>query len=209
VDERSVPAVVAGPQDGGERFAVPPYVVYNSVMPNYRRNRAPGAAYFFTVNLQDRRSDLLVREIGGLRAAVHKVRRTAPFHVDAWVVLPDHMHCLWTLPEGDADFPGRWWAIKTAFSRALPEDVKRTALQNRRGERGIWQRRYWEHTIRDDADYAAHLDYTHFNPVRHGLVAHPAEWPFSTFRRCVARGIYPADWLGGTAAPMETGERKA
>lgn len=177
-------------------------------MSDYRRNRVPGATYFFTVNLRDRRSDLLVREIAVLRAAVQTARRSAPFHIDAWVVLPEHMHCVWTLPDGDADFPARWWAIKSAFSRALPDREKRPASLDRRGERGVWQRRYWEHTIRDEADYAAHLDYTHFNPVRHGLVAHAAEWPFSTFRRCVARGIYPSDWAGNGAALPEAGERE-
>jgi putative transposase len=177
-------------------------------MPDYRRNRIPGATYFFTVNLLDRRSDLLVEHIDALRAAVRKVRERYPFHIDAWVVLPDHMHCLWTLPEGDSDFPSRWRDIKAAFSKSLPATEQRSAVAIRRGERGIWQRRYWEHTIRDDRDYAAHMDYIHFNPMKHGLVGNPADWPFSTFRRCVASGLYPADWLGSGAEPAETGERR-
>jgi putative transposase len=157
-------------------------------MPDYRRNRVPGGTFFFTVNLFDRRSNLLVAQIDALRDAVRQVRARAPFHIDAWVVLPDHMHCLWTLPEGDADFPGRWRAIKTAFAKSLPIGEPRSPAMTSRGERGIWQRRYWEHTIRDDRDFAAHLDYTHFNPIKHGLVRHPADWPGSSFRRCVAQG---------------------
>jgi putative transposase len=177
-------------------------------MPDYRRNRVPGGTFFFTVNLLDRRSDLLVTRIDALRQAVRQVRDRAPFHIDAWVILPDHMHCLWTLPEGDADFSGRWRAIKTAFSKSLPADEPRSPVMTSRGERGIWQRRYWEHTIRGDRDYAAHMDYTHFNPVKHGFVEHPADWQFSSFRRCVARGLYPAGWLGGSSIPSETGERR-
>ncbi len=176
-------------------------------MPDYRRNRVPGGTYFFTVNLLDRRSDLLVARIDVLRGAVRDVRVRAPFHIDAWVVLPDHIHCLWTLPEGDADFPGRWQAIKIAFSRALPATEPRSPVQRRRRERGIWQRRYWEHTIRDERDYAIHMDYIHFNSVKHGLAPTPAEWPFSTFHDCVRRGLYPLEWLGADLEPAATGER--
>ena len=177
-------------------------------MPDYHRNRVPGGTFFFTVNLRDRDSDLLVRQVEMLREAVRRVRARAPFRIDAWVVLPDHMHCLWTLPPGDADFPGRWRAIKIAFAKSLPEGEPRTPVMIRRGERGIWQRRYWEHTIRDDRDFAAHMDYTHFNPVKHGLVGHPADWPYSSFGRCVASGLYPPDWMGGSGEPQETGERR-
>jgi putative transposase len=177
-------------------------------MPEYRRNRVPGGTYFFTANLLDRSSDLLVRRIGALRDSVRQVRARTPFHIDAWVVLPDHMHCLWTLPPGDADYSGRWRAIKIAFSKSVPADEARSSVRRSRGERGIWQRRYWEHTIRDDRDYAAHMDYTHFNPVKHCLATHPADWPFSSFRHCVAVGLYPADWLGDGNAPSEAGERR-
>jgi putative transposase len=176
-------------------------------MSNYRRNRVPGGTYFFTVNLLDRRSDLLVRHVDALRAAVHRERTRAPFHIDAWAVLPDHMHCVWTLPEGDSDFPGRWHGIKTAFSKSLPATEARSSVMIRRGERGVWQRRYWEHTIRDDRDYAAHLDYTHFNPVKHGLVEHPRDWPFSSFHRCAASGLYQTDWIGSGVDLAEPGER--
>jgi putative transposase len=118
------------------------------------------------------------------------------------------MHFVWTLPEGDADFPGRWRAIKTAFSKSLPAFEPRSSVITRRGERGVWKRRYWEHTIRDDQDFATHMDYAHFNPVKHGLVEHPEDWPHSSFRRCVASGFYPAGWIGGTGEPAEAGERR-
>jgi putative transposase len=178
-----------------------------SPMPDYRRNRVPGGTYFFTVNLRDRRADLLVSHIDGLRRAVRETRERMPFHIDAWVILPDHLHCLWTLPEGDADYPKRWHAIKTAFSMALPNHSGPAHAKLRAGERGIWQRRYWEHTIRDDRDYAAHMDYIHFNPVKHGLAQHPAAWAFSTFHRCVAQGLYPAGWDGEGVAASFMGER--
>ncbi|MCX7380813.1 MAG: transposase [Alphaproteobacteria bacterium] len=177
-------------------------------MPEYRRNRVPGGTYFFTVNLLDRRADLLTRHIEALRMSVRKARHRSPFHIDAWVVLPDHMHCLWTLPEDDTNFAGRWWAIKTHFSKGVPGDAARSASRQKKGERGIWQRRYWEHTIRDDRDYAVHMDYIHFNPVKHGLAAAPAEWPYSTFRRCAAAGVYPADWAGEDVKIGEAGERQ-
>ena len=177
-------------------------------MPDYRRNRVPGATYFFTVNLLDRRSDLLVTHIDVLLMAVREVRRRSRFQIDAWVVLPNHMHALWTLPEGDADFPGRWRDIKTAFAKSLPATEHRSATMIRRGERGIWQRRYWEHTIRDERDYAVHMDYIHFNPVKHGLAHVPADWPFSSFRRCVAKGLYQEDWISNNTEPAETGERR-
>src|SRR5438270_3823551 len=107
-------------------------------MPDYRRLRVPGATYFFTVNLLDRRSDLLVARIEVLRRAARSVRGRYPFHIDAWIVLPDHMHCLWTLPEGDFDYPRRWRDIKTTFSKSLPATEQRSAVMRRRGERGIW-----------------------------------------------------------------------
>jgi REP-associated tyrosine transposase len=175
-------------------------------MPNYRRNRVPGGTYFFTVNLLDRSSNLLVQHIDTLREAVRGTRHRLPFVIDAWVVLPDHMHCLWTLPERDSDFPRRWKAIKTEFSKSLPSSEPRSIVGLRRGERGIWQRRYWEHTIRDDRDFASHMDYIHFNPVKHGLAEHPGDWPFSSFRRSVEAGLYPRGWLGGNGEPAETGE---
>lgn len=176
-------------------------------MPDYRRARVPGATYFFTVNLHDRTSDLLVREIGLLRASVRAARQRHPFHIDAWVVLPDHMHCLWTLPPGDANFALRWQVIKFGFSRSLPAIEARSAVHIRRRERGIWQRRYWEHLIRDDADYQRHFDYIHINPLKHGHVTRVADWPFSTFHRAVRDGVYPPSWAGeGGVEEWVTGE---
>ena len=163
-------------------------------MPNYRRAFAPGGCWFFTVNLLDRRRSLLVDHIDALRAATRRTKARHPFTIDAMVVLPDHIHAVWTLPEDDADFSLRWRLIKIAFAQAIPKREPRSPVRVARGERGIWQRRYWEHTIRDDQDFAAHMDYTHFNPVKHGLVQHPADWPHSSFRQCVARGLYPAGW---------------
>jgi putative transposase len=128
-------------------------------MPDYRRNRVLGGTYFFTVNLLERKSGLLEEYIDCLREAVRMVRLKQPFHIDAWVVLPDHMHCVWTLPGGDADYSSRWKAIKIAFSKSIPKTERLSAVRIAKGERGIWQRRYWEHTIRDDKDYAAHVDY--------------------------------------------------
>ena len=176
-------------------------------MTDYRRNRVPGGTYFFTVNLLDRRSDLLSRHIQDLRDAVRHARTCAAFHIDAWVVLPEHMHCVWTLPDGDADFSSRWQAIKAGFSKRLPPGEHWSASRVGKGERGIWQRRFWEHTIRDDRDYAVHVDYVHFNPVRHGLVSNVRDWPYSSFHRHVVLGVYPATWAGGSVDVAEVGER--
>ena len=180
-------------------------------MPSYLRHRVEGGCYFFTVNLQDRRSDLLVAEIDALRSAVRAARARHPFHIDAWVVLPDHMHCLWTLPPDDCDFPVRWRTIKALFSRsvqrAVPRAKARRASLVRKREAGVWQRRYWEHTIRDDQDYAGHMDYIHFNPVKHGLAARPADWPYSSFAKCVTPGLYPHDWAIEDPGLADTGER--
>ena len=171
-------------------------------MPRYRRARAPGSSYFFTVTLHDRKSDLLVREIDLLRRCVRAARDRYPFHIDAWVVLPDHMHCVWTLPPDDADFALRWQLIKHGFSSRLPKNEPRTSSRQRRRERGIWQRRYWEHLIRDERDYARHIDYIHYNPIKHGHVTRLADWPYSSFHRAVGAGMYPPDWGD---APSEQG----
>lgn len=177
-------------------------------MPDYRRNRVSGGTYFFTVNLRDRRDNLLVAEIEMLRTAVLAVKRSRPFHVDAWVVLPEHMHCIWTLPADDADFSTRWKEIKALFARAQPKTEHRSAARIRPDERGIWQRRFWEHSIRDDREYAAHMDYVHFNPVKHGLVREGSAWRFSSFHRCVTMGLYPAQWDGGVQDLVEGVERR-
>jgi len=177
-------------------------------MPDYRRNRVPGGTYFFTVNLLERHSDLLVSQITLLRSVVQRVRMDRPFRIDAWVVLPDHMHCVWTLPPDDADFSGRWRAIKTLFSQSIPATEYRSASRIARNERGIWQRRFWEHTVRDQQDYRRHVDYVHFNPVRHGFVQTAAAWPFSSFHSAVAAGDYPAEWGGCEDQPGLWGERE-
>ena len=180
--------------------------MHRASMPDYRRNRVPGGTYFFTVNLLDRRSCLLTTEIDALRQTVRQVRAAAPFHIDGYVVLPEHMHWMWTLPEGDSNFSARWRDIKKGFLKRIPAGEFRSVTRERRGERGVWQRRFWEHTIRDDADYATHLDYIHFNPVKHGLVQAAANWELSSFQHCVKRGIYPADWAGDDGKTSNYGE---
>ncbi len=176
-------------------------------MPDYRRYRIPGGTYFFTVNLLQRRpNDLLIRHIDALRVAVYETRKRRPFHIDAWVVLPDHLHCVWTLPEGDDDNSNRWRCIKQAFSKAIPKTERRSQIRRARGERGIWQRRFWEHMILDDADYVTHIDYCHINPVKHGLVGQLVDWPYSTFHRYVQRGIYPVDWSTSATVQLDSGD---
>jgi len=176
-------------------------------MPEYRRNRVLGGTYFFTVNLLDRHSDLLVTHVDVLREAVRMVRIRRPFRIDAWVVLPDHMHAIWTLPAHDDDFSGRWKAIKIAFAKALPKTEYVSPVRAANGERGIWQRRFWEHTIRNDDDYAAHVDHVHIKPVKHGLVTKLTDWPCSSFHKFVARGACSPDWLGSGDSDLVTGER--
>jgi putative transposase len=122
------------------------------------------------------------------------------------VVLPDHLHAIWPLPEDDHAYSARWQAIKTAFSKEIPAGEIRSTSRQDKGERGIWQRRFWEHTIRDDRDYATHVDYIHFNPVKHGLVENAADWPYSSFHRAVAAGMYPADWAGISKDLIDAGE---
>jgi putative transposase len=178
-------------------------------MPDYRRVRIPGGTYFFTVNLLERYpNDLLVRHIDILRNAVRRVHRNNPFHIDAWVVLPDHLHAVWTLPPEDADYANRWRTIKQHFSRAIEKTEHRSTVRIRRNERGIWQRRFCEHAIRDDADYAAHVDYVHINPLKHGYVDSVIDWPFSTFRRFVDAAVYPPDWAEEPDVGHAAGERR-
>jgi putative transposase len=154
-------------------------------MPNYRRALVAGGCWFFTVNLLGRRSRMLTDEIAALREAVRATRSRYPFHVDAMVVLPDHLHAVWTLPPGDADFSMRWRLIKARFAKTLPQQERLDAVHRARGERGIWQRRFWEHLIRNDADYARHVEYCYINPVKHGLATSVRDWPHSSFHRDV------------------------
>lgn len=168
---------------------------YNVAMRTYTRIRLAGGWYFFTVNLSVRRgNDLLVRRIADLRSAFRQTRRDHPFFLDAIVVLPDHLHCLWRLSPDDDDFPLRWRLIKARFSSRLEPGEYVSQSRQRKGERGIWQRRYWEHVIRDERDFQRHLDYIHYNPVKHGYVQAAKDWPYSSFHRWVAQGVYPADW---------------
>jgi putative transposase len=141
-------------------------LVLRIAMTDYRRNFIAGGSFFFTVNLAERRLPLLTEHIDELRTVLRQTRRHHPFTTDAMVVLPDHLHAVWTLPEGDADFATRWRLIKSAFSRNLATDERISESRAIKGERGIWQRRYWEHTIRDENDFAHHVDYIHINPVQ-------------------------------------------
>ena len=164
----------------------------------YQRLRIEGGCYFFTVNLAERHStDLLVQHIDGLREALRTTMHDHPVSIDAMVVLPDHLHCIWQLPPGDDDYSKRWRLIKARFSRRVDRGERISASRQRKGERGIWQRRYWEHAIRDEQDYQRHVDYIHYNPVKHGHVQAPHEWPHSSFARWVERGMYPANWAAG------------
>jgi putative transposase len=171
----------------------------------YRRANVTGGTYFFTVNLAERHLRLLVEHVDVLRAAVKGVQQRRPFHIDALVVLPDHLHAIWTLPEGDADFATRWMLIKAGFSRHIAQGERRNASRVGKGERGIWQRRYWEHMIRDENDYARHVDYVHFNPVKHGHASRAAEWPYSSIHRYIAAGTLSRDWGGETIGRDEGG----
>ena len=167
-------------------------------MTEYRRAHVLGATWFFTVNLAERRGNgLLVDRVDALRSAFRSVRKRHPFQMDAVVILPDHLHCVWWLPDGDADYSTRWGLIKATFSRSLDRGKRRSASRIKRGERGIWQRRFWEHCLRDEEDYARHVDYIHWNPVKHGYVQRVSEWPHSSFHRYVAGGVYALDWGGG------------
>ncbi len=166
-------------------------------MPNYIRAFVPGGTFFFTVAILERRRSLLVEHVDELRQAFINVRRAKPFTLDAVVILPDHLHCLWTLPPDDADFSSRWHDIKAHFSRNIPRGEKLSDRRQKKGERGIWQRRFWEHVIRNEQDFERHADYIHFNPVKHGHARRTADWPYSSFGKYVERGVYPLDWGAG------------
>jgi putative transposase len=193
----------------------------------YRRAWIPGGSYFFTV-VTDHRRPLLATEsaVEVLRQAIRTVRAKRPFAVDAMVVLPDHLHCIWTLPPGDADFATRWRLIKTWFTKHCDPGLLNmasgyAALTRPTGvgtatsgyaaltrptdvgaevANAVWQNRYWEHVLRDEADYERHADYIHYNPVKHGLVASAGDWPYSSFRRFVTVGLYPKNWGQGVLA---------
>jgi putative transposase len=178
-------------------------------MRQFIRSTTPGATYFFTVALQDRSARWLVDQIEVLRECVLRARVQHPFRIDAMVVLPEHLHALWTLPEGDADFPLRWRLIKGRFTRELLcRRVLDASASRRRGdaERSLWQRRYWEHQVRDADDFERHVHYIHFNPVKHGWVPRAADWPHSTFHRYARAGVLQPDWGLAENQPGRFGE---
>jgi len=177
-------------------------------MTDYRRVWLPGATWFFTVNLANRRSRLLVEQIDWLRTSFRHVQKAHPFKVIATVVLPDHIHAIWELPPGDTDYALRWRLIKTGFSRRIPKrEYRRPSLVDKH-ERDVWQRRYWEHLIRNQDDLEQHVDYIHFNPVKHGHVPRAKDWPHSTFHRYVEKGLLPLDWGVTVGAEGDFGERR-
>jgi len=162
-------------------------------MPNYRRVLVPGGTYFFTVVLRDRASSLLVRHVGLLLDAMHHARHRRPFQNLALAVLPDHVHAIWRLPDGDSDYPTRWRHIKTLFAQGLPHALHPSGG----GRSGVWQRGYWERLIRDERDLRAHVDYVHYNPVKHGLVARAVDWPHSSIHRYLRQGWLEPGWGEG------------
>lgn len=159
----------------------------------YRRSYIAGGTFFFTVALRDRRLDLLLRHADLLKQAISEVKAKRPFSIDAMVVMPEHLHAIWTLPEGDVDYSGRWRAIKSGFVRALTRHGVEVA-RNARGEADVWQRRFWEHSIRDEHDFNRHVDYIHYNPVKHAYVTTPVNWPHSSIHRFIKQGVLAADW---------------
>jgi len=166
-------------------------------MPHYVRAFVPGGTFFFTVAILERRRRLLTDHVDLLRQSFSRVRAERPFRIDAVVVLPDHLHCIWTLPPDDADFSSRWHAIKSTFSRGIARGEGLSERRLSKGERDIWQRRFWEHAIRDERDFEKHVDYIHYNPVKHGHARTVVEWPHSSFHRFAAAGVYPTDWAAG------------
>jgi putative transposase len=174
-------------------------------MVNYRRNLVPGGTFFFTVALVDRRSDRLTSHIAALGDAFRKAQAERPFAVDAIVVLPDHLHSIFPLPPGDADFSHRWRRIKTVFTERLRRDGIDLPARDSAGF-ALWQRRFWEHTVRDAADYARHVDYIHNNPAKHGYVTNPGDWPYSSLHRFIRQGILADGWGGSGDADRSFGE---
>ncbi len=170
-------------------------------MPNYRRARTAGGTYFFTV-VAYLRQQIFVDDdvINEFRNAVKEVKQKYLFQIDAWVLLPDHMHCIWTLPKDDYAYSKRMGMIKANFTSRVKHKFERNELlsesKTRKRESTIWQRRFWEHEIRDDKDFQRHIDYIHYNPVKHGCVKNVVDWPFSTFHRFVEKGVYLPNWAG-------------
>ena len=163
----------------------------------YRRAFVEGGSFFFTL-VTERRRPIFLSDVAVdvLRASFRTVQQKRPFSLDAVVVLPEHLHCIWTLPPGDADFATRWRLIKTWFTRHCDPSIRPevSSVQSNRQEQGIWQHRYWEHMLRDVKDFERHVEYIHYNPVKHGHASSPFAWPHSSFRRYVEAGIYDKDW---------------
>jgi putative transposase len=173
-------------------------------MSNYRRVNAKGATYFFTVTTYRRREFLTLPESRqALRNAIAAAKQRCAFVTRAWVLLPDHMHCIWTLPENDADFSKRWGLIKAEFTKQSKARLHNADWMNqskhKHRESTIWQRRFWEHRIRDEDDFDNHMDYIHFNPVKHGYVDRVCDWPYSTFHRYARSGVYRIAWAGSVS----------
>jgi len=176
-------------------------------MTNYRRIYKSGGTWCFTVNLAERNNKtFLVDNIDQLRQAFRYVKKRRPFDINAAVVLPEHLHTLWTLPPDDSDYSTRWSLLKAHFSRSLDKDERISASRVSKRERGIWQRRFWAHLITDENDYNQHVDYIHWNPVKHGWAKQVQDWPHSSFHKYVERGVYPLDWGGVVESNFEAGE---
>ncbi|MGP4714350.1 MULTISPECIES: REP-associated tyrosine transposase [unclassified Psychrobacter] len=167
-------------------------------MRTYIRDKTKGGTYFLTMTLLDRKSDLLTKHINEFRHAYRLTRQNHDFKLNAMVLLPDHVHMLITLAEDSDNYAVIISSIKTHFSRQIKKSASETISHSRvrNRERGIWQRRFWEHRIRDELDYQRHMDYIHYNAVKHGYVARPSDWQYSTFQRCVEKGFCPLDWGG-------------
>ena len=184
-----------------------PFGVY--LMTDYRRIYTPGASWFFTVNLLERQKHpMLIENIDMLRLAFREVNERHPFKIDAIVILPDHLHCIWTLPENDSNYSMRWNLLKGRFSRSLDkgESLSKSRVKGR--ERGIWQRRFWEHMLRNEDDFNKHLDYIHWNPVKHGYVSNVIDWSHSSFHKYVKLGWYDNNWGSQQGNfNIETGEK--
>ncbi|WP_313117817.1 REP-associated tyrosine transposase [Ectopseudomonas guguanensis] len=172
-------------------------------MVKYRRAKVAGGCYFLTLALQDRRSDLLLKNAALLRRCLQDTQARLPFRLPALVVLPDHLHMLMVLPPDDADFSARIRLLKASFVGALRQQVGSEVRINAKGEANIWQRRFWEHLIRDEQDYRHHVDYIHINPLKHDLVTRVQDWPFSSFHHYVRQGLLPIDWAGGAGVEIE------
>ncbi len=168
----------------------------------YRRHPLAGGSYFFTLNLLDRRLRLLTDHIEWLRTAIAAVKLRHPFELPAIVILPEHLHMIMVLPEGDDDFAKRIMLIKQHFSRHIPKTEIISNSRLSKGERGVWQRRYWEHCIRDERDFENHVNYIHINPVKHGWASKASDWQYSSIHQYIAKGMLTTDW--GIDAPLST-----